>query len=162
MRNFENKEKIVQVSGALKIVSFLLMLLLGFGMVTWLFLLLSRIMLPLKHGPTAFTNTNRELVLLFIPGVMEFMVWLNFWNFFSRLREGHLFDAWTVKRLMNAGRWKIAAWFGVLISMWVENKLEARPLGGLLDGLFVGVGIIFTAWLLREGQTMEEEQKLTV
>ncbi len=88
---------------------------------------------------------------------MAFMVWWNFWNFFKRLKEGHLFDPLTVKRLANAGRWKIAVWAYLFIPLWLENSLAVHA-----DGLFAGCGIIFTAWLLREGQTLEEDQKLTV
>ena len=160
MRNFENKEKIVQVSGGLRIVSFVFMLFLGCGIFEWLLML----MLPTRHGETPVPNWDYiGFILVFM---MEFMVWWNFWSFFSRLKAGHLFDALTVKRLTNAGRWKIAAWFYSIIFMWVENtlqrQLQTHVLSDLLDGLFVGVGIVFVAWLLREAQTMEEEQKLTV
>jgi hypothetical protein len=160
MRNFENKEKIVQVSGGLSVVSFVMLLFLGSGIVTWLFQLINQIILPAQHGITWLPNS--QLVNFVLAFVMEFMVWWNFWSFFSRLKAGHLFDTLTVKRLMSAGRWKIAIWFYSIILMEVENKFATHPLGEMLDGLFVGFWIVFVAWLLREGQTLEEEQKLTV
>src|SRR5580658_8390081 len=105
MRNFENKEKIVQVSGGLKVISFLIMFVIGYGIIAGPIMWLVIKMLPSKNGLTALSG---QLGPAMIANVMEFMVWWNFWIFFSRLKEGHLFDALTVKRLMNAGRWKIA------------------------------------------------------
>ena len=36
-----------------------------------------------------------------------FMVTLNFFRFFNRLKEGHLFDSQTVRHLKIAGKWWI-------------------------------------------------------
>jgi hypothetical protein len=164
MRNFENKEKIIQLSGGLRVVAFALMLFWGGGIIQFTIGWISGAPEPGDNGPILEPNSwHFNLVLV---SVVEFIVWWNFWKFFSRLKAGHLFDALTVKRLSSAGWWKIAIWFYSMILMWVENKLQhqlqTHVVSDLLDGLFVGVGIVFTAWLLREGQTLEEEQKLTV
>jgi len=90
------------------------------------------------------------------------MVWWNFWKFFGRLKEGHLFDALTVRRLTIAARWKIAEWVFSFITTLLIPPNSVSVGAALPNGLFGVIAIIFTAWLLREGQTMEEEQKLTV
>ena len=70
---------------------------------------------------------------------------------------------------MTAGRWKLAeaiysfmAWV-----MFSPHNLPGR--GGQIDSVLGQLGsfwtpllIIFVAWLLREGQNLEEEQELTV
>jgi len=160
MRNFENKEKIVQVSGGLKIVSFIAMIVSGCAVLSGLLIWI------IHKGPLLTINQteNPEITFGFamILNGLSFMYCWNFWSFFSRLKAGHLFDALTVKRLASAGRWKIALWAFSFIDMWLKNKLTFQTQLILFDSLFVGVGILFTAWLLREGQTLEEEQKLTV
>jgi hypothetical protein len=140
------------------------MLFWGQGIITFLIMWISGAQQPGENGPILEPNSwHFNLILV---SVVEFIVWWNFWSFFSRLKSGHLFDPLTVKRLNRAGWWKIGIWIYSIILMCVENKLQRQlqthVLSDLLDGLFVGVGIVFAAWLLREGQTMEEEQKLTV
>lgn len=153
MRNFENKEKIIQVSGGLKIVSFLIMIVSGYAV------LCGPLLLIVHKGPIISWSTFWHA---WIFDGLEFMVWWNFWKFFGRLKEGHLFDALTVRRLTIAARWKIAEWVFSFITTLLIPPNSVSVGAALPNGLFGVIAIIFTAWLLREGQTMEEEQKLTV
>ncbi len=98
-------------------------------------------------------------------------MWWNIWIFFRRLKNGNIFDAPTVGRLMTAGKWKLAE---VIIScvMWAIFSSDGsypwwsgHQIYGYLDQisrLWTPLMIIFVAWLLREGQNLEEEQELTV
>ena len=99
--------------------------------------------------------------LLIMPFV--FTVNLYFFKFFDRLKNGHLFDAQTVGHLETAGKWLIAfglfqALFAVVEGLITHSQNITFPGGGIFSGLVT----IFTAWLFREGQELQEEQELTV
>jgi hypothetical protein len=109
--------------------------------------------------------------------VIDFIVWWNFWQLFRRLKDGHVFDGPTVARLAAAGKWKLAGWicsiFSNTIYQYLAEQASVHNLRFEFVRLFLSeishvgsligaVAIIFAAWLLREGQTLEEEQKLTV
>ena len=173
MRNLENKEKIVQVSGILKITACLAMALYAFLGIGNLFsaLISQGLSLPNPLMKTLLWST-------FPSNVIAFIVWWNFWQLFRRLNDGHIFDGPTVTRLATAGKWKLAGWIYSLFSLTSLQLLLSEQTDGHKPGLkFVSiflvqifnvgslinaVAIIFAAWLLHEGQTLEEDQKLTV
>jgi hypothetical protein len=77
--------------------------------------------------------------LLFLP--LAFMVTLNFFRFFSRLKDGHLFEAQTIKHLENAGKW----WIGLGLIQIVLQSFEAyifSPSDITISGDGVVAGII--------------------
>jgi len=88
---------------------------------------------------------------------------LKLFRFFDRLKNGHLFDAQTVKNLDDAGRWWVALWFFEILFYTMRHKLfqmtNAPDFGG---GLLAGLTLIFMAWLLKEAQELQQEQELTV
>jgi hypothetical protein len=170
MRNLENKEKIILVSRNLEIIARL-------GMAWNAFLGIGALShaLFLRDGP--MPNMKTVAWFAFPTAVIGFIVWWNFWQLFRRLNDGHLFDGPTVARLATAGKWKLVGWVYSLFSLTIlEYLLEQtdshRPALEFVKlffveiahvgGLTVAMAILLAAWLLREGQTMEEEQKLTV
>jgi hypothetical protein len=113
---------------------------------------------PLKSQAT-FKNGYSLLLLPF-----ALMVTLNFLRLFSRLKEGHLFEAQTIKLLETAGKWWIALGALDLTFQFWEGFIYSRNsfavTGG--QGIFAGLVIFFIAWVLREAQELKEEQALTV
>lgn len=103
---------------------------------------------------------------------LECIASINLWIFFSRLKAGHIFDALTVRRLSTAGKCMLAGAVYVYIFDFLPLLLEIPTTNGWVElgdatGSLVGnltgaIAIILVAWLLREGQTLEEEQELTV
>lgn len=92
-----------------------------------------------------------------------FMVTLQLFRFFDRLKNGRLFDSQTVRHLESAGKWWIV--FGIV--QIILGALEASLLApkNLLvsgNGIVAGLLVFFVAWLLREAQELQEEQELTV
>jgi len=92
-----------------------------------------------------------------------FMVTLNFFRFFDRLKNGRLFDSQTVRYLEIAGKWWIV--FGIV--QMILGAFEAylfSPKNILVsgNGIVAGLMVFFVAWLLREAQQLQEEQELTV
>ena len=92
-----------------------------------------------------------------------FMVTLNFFRFFSRLKEGHLFDAQTVRHLEVAGKW----WIVLGIIQIIFQSLEAytfspQNINISGSGVVAGLIVFFVAWVFREAQALQEEQELTV
>lgn len=165
MRNFENRRKIVRVSGFLKIFCWLAMAgnaLVGvYAAVGWA-------IMCFKAPPSI--STDMALMAPFwvwyspLACVIQFMAWRNFWIFFSWLKHGRIFDAPTVGRLMTAGKWMLAGWVWAYVPFAFYPP--HGPIGwsgsGETGDLIGALAIIFVAWLLREGQTLQEEQELTV
>jgi hypothetical protein len=92
-----------------------------------------------------------------------FMVTLNFFRFFDRLKNGRLFDSQTVRYLEIAGKW----WIILGIVQIIMGAFEAylySPTNINVSGnsIVAGLTIFFVAWLLREAQELQEEQELTV
>jgi hypothetical protein len=87
-----------------------------------------------------------------------------------------LFDAKTVGHLDAAGKWWIVLWlFDVLFHEIRRGVFQIPDYGdptGLgiwnvwniynFGSLFVGLVLMFVAWLLKEAQGLQEEQELTV
>ena len=91
------------------------------------------------------------------------MVTLNFFRFFTRLKDGRLFDAPTVRYLETAGKWWIVLGVVQILTGLGEVYLFS-PRGFTVsgDGIVAGLIVFFVAWFLGEAQELQEEQELTV
>jgi Protein of unknown function (DUF2975) len=92
-----------------------------------------------------------------------FMLTLNFFRFFTRLKDGRLFDSQTVRYLETAGKWWIL--LGVMqIILGAFEVYIFTPQNLIVsgNGIVAGLIVFFIAWLLREAQELQEEQELTV
>lgn len=100
-----------------------------------------------------------------IIGILIIFV-VNFclFRFFDRLKAGYLFDAQTVRKLDAADKWCMVLWLFSLCFHVIGHSMfqSTVPSGWNSGGLFPGLVLIFVAWLLREAQELQEEQKLTV
>ncbi|HEY1789952.1 MAG TPA: DUF2975 domain-containing protein [Verrucomicrobiae bacterium] len=96
--------------------------------------------------------------------LLAFLVTLNFFRLFTRLKDGHLFDGQTIGHLERAGKWWIAMGVVEMIYQVFESYISSPNHMQINtgDGIFGGLVIIFIAWVLREGQKLKEEQELTV
>jgi Protein of unknown function (DUF2975) len=108
-------------------------------------------------------NTEFEDLILSPFG---FMVTLNFFRLFTRLKDGHLFEGETVGFLEKAGKWWIA--LGIVQILYQFLGFVAPPHSANInindggDAILCGLVVFFIAWVLREGQKLKEEQELTV
>lgn len=96
-----------------------------------------------------------------------FIINLNFFRFFDRLKDGHLFDSQTVGNLKSAGKWWLGLWSFTVMTTIIFSRIYPEKHFSIddicdLSDLFAGLFVIFTAWLLREAQEIQEEQELTV
>jgi hypothetical protein len=92
-----------------------------------------------------------------------FMVTLNFYRFFTRLKDGRLFDSQTVRHLETAGKWWIVLGVVQILSGLVEVYLfSPRNFTVSGDAIVAGLIVFFVAWFFREAQELQEEQALTV
>ena len=106
----------------------------------------------------AFKNCSMLLVLPF-----AIIVTLNFFRFFSRLKEGRLFEAQTVKHLESAGKWWIVLGLAQIVFQSFEAYIYSPgniTLSG--NGIVAGLIVFFVAWLFGEAQKLQEEHDLTV
>ena len=105
-----------------------------------------------------FNNCSGFLVL-----PLAFMVTVHFFRFFSRLRNGCLFDSQTVRHLERAGKWWIALGVVQLILQSVEastfNPNNIIITGG--SGIVAGLIVYFIAWVFRAGMKLKNDQELT-
>ena len=99
----------------------------------------------------------------FLASPFVFMVTLNFYRFFGRLKAGHLFDAETVSHLEAAGKWWIVLGIVQVIIEGVSAYIFT-PHNILISGdsIMAGLIVFFIAWVFREAQRLQEEQELTV
>jgi hypothetical protein len=156
MKNLQNQAKIIKASRQLRALARLTLIFWALGVI--LFLILTIIMLT--HGG------NARSIYLTAGGLGEMglavMVSLNFFRFFDRLKDGKLFDAKTVGHLHTAGRWWLGYWtvdwlFAFVGNGWFDTKMTFS-----FGQLFASLIVILVAWLLKEAQTLQEEQELTV
>lgn len=105
-----------------------------------------------------FLNCSMLAILPF-----GFMVTLNFFRFFTRLKDGRLFDAPTVRYLETAGKWWIVLGVVQILTGLGEVYLFS-PRGFTVSGdaIVAGLIVFFVAWFFREAQELQEEQELTV
>jgi hypothetical protein len=124
--------------------------------------------LTISWGSNATGASNFQLISIdfgsFILLLVAFMVTLNFFRLFTRLKDGHLFEGQTIDNLEHAGKWWIVLGIVEMIYQFFENYVSSPhhiniSLGA---GIFGGLIVFFIAWVLREGQKLKEEQELTV
>jgi hypothetical protein len=114
-----------------------------------------------SHTHTTIETCKAVGAFLTLPFV--FAANLYFFKFFNRLKNGHLFDAQTIGYLKTAGKWLIALGLFQALFAIVEGLMtHSQNITVSGDGIFSGLVTIFTAWLFREGQELQEEQELTV
>jgi hypothetical protein len=170
MKNFQNQAKIVKVSKVIRHILFAGLVLWAIGIPVVLFQAIAlwyNSTIPATH----YLLWGLALLLGF-----RFIVNLKLFRFFDRLKDGHLFDAKTVGHLDAAGKWWIVLWlFDVLFHEIRRGVFQIPDYGdptGLgiwnvwniynFGSLFVGLVLMFVAWLLKEAQGLQEEQELTV
>ena len=156
MKNFQNKTKIIKISIQLRAVARLAFILWAFVLASCLFVVWNSV--------TRGGNYRENYVAIggIVEMVFAMIVSLNFFRFFDRLKNGALFDAKTVGHLTHAGQWWLAFWilgfsFGEVGNLWLGTKMALS-----FGQLFASLAVIFVAWLLKEAQTLQEEQELTV
>jgi len=169
MRNFENKEKIAQVSRVFEFLCGACVLFWGFLGIESAYAVFSWFLNAAFYSASARPNLNAWFWYGTLATGIEVLVWWNLYRFFGRLAGGCLFDRLTVQRLAVAGKLKLASWGFA----WVPFLVATVRTGfywpgkswmgmGEMGGLTGAVAILFMAWLLREGQSLQEEQELTV
>jgi hypothetical protein len=160
MKNFQNKAKIVKFSKIIRSILFA-------GLILWIIAipgLLAAFFLPIFfHSNTHTTADTYKGVGAILTLPFVFAANLYFFKFFDRLKNGHLFDAQTIGYLETAGKWLIAIGLFQALFSGVEGLItHSQNITFSGDGIFSGLVTIFTAWLFREGQELQEEQELTV
>lgn len=157
MKNFQNKQKIINISKVIRHVLFA-------GLVLWIGIGIS---VALLQAVNVWNRIGSPATLYLQGGAMlmvilSFIVNLKLFRFFDRLKNGNLFDAQTVGNLNAAGKWWILA--SIIEGLYYWGGLEFFKIGQAWDfgGLFAGLTLIFVAWLLKEAQELQEEQELTV
>ena len=168
LNNFQNKEKIIKTSKSIR--SYLL-----FGLLLWTAAILAFLvlfLLPIFNPPAVPPKGHISFdlsQLLYIRGSMipfasfGFIVNLQLFRFFDRLKDGYFFDAQTIVHLSNAGRWWVA--FSILDSfIYVigDKFFQVTTMSWGAGNVLAGMALIFVAWLLKEAQGLQEEQELTV
>jgi len=159
MKNFQNKAKIIKASKILRAI-------LKTGLVLWIITMpvaLGSFFIPIIfHTSTATDAETYKTIgnLLIMP--FAFTVNLYLFKFFDRLKNGHLFDAKTVRNFDSAGKWWIVLWLFEGLFSQIGNEVFQMKAVWDSGGLFAGLILIFVAWLLKEAQELQEEQELTV
>jgi hypothetical protein len=165
MKNLQNKTKIVKVSKVLWGIMLAGVALWGIGIPLVLFKSILVWTRPSALVPSTLLGMQGSLALVM---AFRFVVTLYLFRFFDRLRRGYLFDAKTVGHLDVAGRCSIGLWFFQNLQYGVRYYagLEVFPAPSIWDWnvgiLCAGLTLIFVAWLLKEGQELQEDQELTV
>jgi hypothetical protein len=157
MKNFQNKTKIVKVSEALRIILYC-----GFG--GWGFTFFACL------GPWIHYREMHYITPLMIyvwsgcllQPVLGFVVNLNLFQFFGRLKNGFLFDAQTVGYLSAAGKWWMAYWLYQTLFLGGRTLFFQVAMNWDFACLFGALTLIFAAWFFKEAQELQEEQELTV
>lgn len=161
MKNFENKAKIAKVSRVIRAILYAGLVILILAELGQLFVLFSDLFLQ-PWTPERLCRTVFNTLML----PLAFMVNFFLFRFFARLEKGHLFDAQTVWYLSATGRWWIALWVYETLFTIVGSTLFPGmngSLGSVSDGgLFAALCVIFTAWLFREAQELQQDRELTV
>ncbi len=159
MKTVQNKANIVRVSKIIRNFLFAGLVLWIIGIPAVLFPAVVSLLSRLGVTPgSSYLQCGLPLLM-----VLCLIVNLKLFRFFDRLKNGHLFDAQTVKNLDGAGRWWIALWFFESLFYEIGHEFfhmtNAPHFGG---GFFAGLTLIFVAWLLKEAQELQDEQALTV
>lgn len=164
MKNFQNKTKIVKVSKIVRAILFV-------GCFGWTIEILISLVNCFFHNslwrqyahdgmlcsPTAFRLGGDSLIYIF-----AIVINVKLFRFFSRLKNGCLFDAQTVGNLDAAGKWWLVLWLFQGLFLQIGNEYFGTRNSWNAAGMFAGLTLIFVAWLLKEAQELQEEQELTV
>ncbi|MGO9584949.1 MAG: DUF2975 domain-containing protein [Limisphaerales bacterium] len=157
MKNIQNKTRIIKVSKVLRTILRIGLILQTIGFVGLTSMILTASATGLK-SPVVFENF---VALAGLP--FAFLVTLNFFRLFDRLKAGHLFNSQTVKLLETAGKWWIVLGIVQIIcgalKAWLFSPDVTIASGNAIVG---GLAVYFIAWLFREAQELQEEQELTV
>lgn len=158
MKSLQNKVKIIKVSKVIRLFLFV-------GVVLWSLAIPMALAQCLFKQPvvSGWERLNLQSSFLLIV-VIQLAANLRLYRFFDRLQRGFFFDATTVAHLNIAGQWCVLLWLLELFHAEVRSQSlqEAASYAGSLSILFVGLILIFFAWLLKEAQGLQEEQELTV
>jgi hypothetical protein len=156
MKNFQNKTKIIKVSGQLRAVARLAIVVWGLGIGVFLLAMAS----GLRNGGNART------IYLASGGLLEMglamVISRHFFRVFDRLYKGELFDATTVGHLYSAGLWWLGCWALDWLFAFIGNGWFGTNMGYAFGQLFASLVVVFVAWLLKEAQDLQAEQALTV
>ncbi len=152
--------RIQNVSSFVRVLLLALLVIEGAGMAVGLFVIPSTLF-HISGMKSHVVYTIFTAFLLFLP--LMFLVTLNFFRLFTRLKNGWLFESETIEYLERAGKWWITLSVVSAIVQLVESYVF-RPDHIIVpgNGIWGGLIVFFIAWVLREGQQMKEEQELTV
>lgn len=152
--------RIQKVSTILRVIMLALLVVEGAGTMAGVIVLpVTLLHLSAFNAHIVFVNCGTFILL-----PVGFMVTLNFFRLFTRLKDGHLFEGQTVKYLEQAGKWWIALGIARIVYQAVDAYVLSPSKINITDGgsFFGGLVVFFIAWVLREGQKLKEEQELTV
>jgi hypothetical protein len=141
MKNIQNKTKIIKVSKVLRTILLIGLIVQTIGFVCLPIVILTASVIGLT-SPVVFENCVALAVLPF-----AFLVTLNFFRLFDRLKAGRLFDPQTVKLLETAGKWWIV--LGVVqifcgfLKAWLFSPDTTVVSGNAIVG---GLAVYFIAW----------------
>ncbi len=157
MKNFQNKARIVKVSKIVRNILFA-------GLVLWLVVGIPCALIQVFN---LWKNIGSKATIYLQGGAavlifLSFIINLHLFRFFDRLKNGYLFDVKTVGHLNSAGKWWIVLWLLEILFYEIGHRVFQISQAWNVDGLFVGLALIFVAWLLREAQELQEEQEFTV
>jgi hypothetical protein len=148
--------RIKKVSEIFRAITAALLIVYGVGVIAEVFVLLVAVFHLSALRSQIFPN-GRAFTLMLVA----FMVALNFFRLFSRLKDGQLFEGQTIGFLERAGKWWIA--LGIVQLILPPNQtILSMATGAAGNGIFCGLVVFFIAWVLREGQKLKEEQELVV
>jgi hypothetical protein len=157
MKNFQNKAKIIKVSKVIRHILFA-------GLVLWIGVGIPMVLVQAVH----LWYKDDNAATLYLQGgiigllILCFIVNLRLFRFFDRLKNGCLFDAQTVGNLDAAGKWWVVLWLSEVLYYEIGHGVFQISDAWNFSGLFAGLVLIFTAWLLTEAQELQTEQELTV
>jgi hypothetical protein len=158
MKNFQNKAKIVKVSGALKIILF-------FGFIVWGFAFFACLLPWIFISPRMLHIYPIQAYVWgggMLQPVFGFIVNLKLFQFFSRLKSGCLFDTHTVGYLSAAGKWWMAYWIYQTLFLGGRTLFFQVAMNWDFACLFGALTLIFAGWFFKEAEGLQEEQELTV
>ena len=159
-------DRIQTVSGMLRMAMFIFLLLSAYSLASlyfgWPWIPGSasrmRIAVSANHVYGSFAEVPKEILpLLLVKWSLGFVCFLVMNSLFRLYQRGILFSAKNVFYIRFVGYYLILDW---LVEYQIQGALHDMALS--LTQLFVGLLIIFVAWIMDEGRKIQEEQELTV
>ena len=159
-------DRIQRVSGILRLTMFILLLLSAYSLASlyfgWPWIPGSasklRIAVSANHVYGSFAEVPKDILpLLLVKWSLGFFCFLVMNSLFRLYQRGILFSAKNVFYIRFLGYYLILNW---LVEYQIQGALHDMEL--YLTQLFVGLLIIFIAWIMDEGRKIQEEQELTV